>query len=153
MLVKLFEESWIKHFTVNEVLKASNTKQYSENDIPENLIKNIVPTIRILDALREELNKPIILNCTYRDDEHNRKVGGEKNSLHKKFNAIDFRINGSFRELKELYNHLVYWDSIRHFNFISKTGGMGLGLYNTFIHIDTRSILGLKTPARWNEVK
>ena len=99
-----------------------------------------------------ELNKPILLNCTYRDEEHNKKVGGEPNSLHKRFNAIDFRINGSFRELKEIYNHLVYWDSIYHFDFLPKKNGMGLGLYGTFIHIDTRSILGMKTPARWTQI-
>jgi len=26
---------------------------------------------------------------------------------------------------------------------------MGLGLYKTFIHIDTRGVLGRKSPARW----
>ena len=112
MLKELLEQNWIKHFTASEILNASKTKKYLEKDIPQNLISNIIPSIRIIDSLREELNKPILLNCTYRDEDHNKKVGGEPNSLHKKFNAIDFRINGSFRELKEIYNHLVYWDSI-----------------------------------------
>ena len=152
MLKELLEQNWIKHFTVSEILNASKTKKYLEKDITQDLISNIIPTIRIIDSLREELNKPILLNCTYRDEEHNKKVGGEPNSLHKRFNAIDFRINGSFRELKEIYNHLVYWDSIYHFDFLPKKNGMGLGLYGTFIHIDTRSILGRKTPARWTQI-
>ncbi len=27
---------------------------------------------------------------------------------------------------------------------------MGLGRYNTFIHVDTRFLLGRKAPARWD---
>lgn len=149
MLKELFEKYWIKHFTVDELLGCSNTKKYKESDIPKQILENIIPTIRILDEVRDELNKPIYLNCGYRDDKHNLLAGGEKNSLHKKFNALDFRVNCSFAELKELYQHINYLDQVKHFNFLPKTGSMGLGLYSTFIHIDTRAILNMKSPARW----
>jgi len=147
-LEKLFNDFQIKHFTVDEILTASETRDYLETEIPDNIITNIIPTIRVLDELREWYDRPIYLNCTYRDSAHNKKVKGEKNSLHLFFNAIDFRVNDTTK-LKDIYNHLVYWDSIRHFNFLPKTGSMGIGLYDSFIHIDTRAILGRQSPARW----
>ena len=148
ILQDLLNTHKIKHFTADEIYNASDTKKYIETDLPEVLIKNIIPTIRVLDELREWYSFPIILNCTYRDKEHNKTVGGEKNSLHLSFNAIDFTINNK-NNLALLYYHLNFQDSVRHFNFLPKTGAMGLGLYGTFVHIDTRSILGRKTPARW----
>lgn len=147
-LQKLFDQEQIEHFSVKEVLEASNTKKYLESDIPPEILLNIIPTIKVLDELREWYDFPIILNCSYRDKEHNKKVGGEKNSLHLSFNAIDFTVNNK-NNLTLLFNHLNFQDSIRHFSFLPKTGSMGLGLYNTFIHIDTRGTLGRKSPARW----
>lgn len=143
-----FEKESIKHFSVKEVLEASNTKKYLESEIPQELLLNIIPTIKVLDELREWYGFPIFLNCTYRDKEHNKIVKGEKNSLHLSFNAIDFSLNNK-NNLQILYNHLSYQDSIRHFDFLPKTGSMGLGLYPTFIHLDTRATLNRKAPARW----
>jgi uncharacterized protein YcbK (DUF882 family) len=147
-LQKAFDQEQIKYFSVKEVLEASATKKYKEEEIPESILLNIIPTIKVLDEIREWYGFPIILNCTYRDKDHNKRVKGEKNSLHLSFNAIDFTINNK-NSLQVIYNHLNFQDSIRHFSFLPKTGSMGLGLYDTFIHIDTRAILNRKAPARW----
>ena len=149
ILQKLFDENNIKYFTALEVLNCSGTKKYSELHIPADLMQNILPTIKVLDEIREWYNHPIHLNCTYRDLEHNTKVNGEKNSIHLLFNAIDFSVL-DHNQLKTIYNHIAYLDNVRHFNFLPKIGSMGLGLYKTFIHIDTRATLQKKAPARWN---
>lgn len=149
MLQKVLDENKIKYFTAPEILNASGTKKYDEIDIPADIFYNIIPTIRVLDELREWYGFPIYLNCTYRSPEHNKKVGGAKNSIHMKFNAVDFSVANK-NNLKEIYNHLNYQDSVHHFLFLPKPGSMGLGLYDTFIHIDTRGVLGLKSPARWD---
>ena len=149
MLQTFLDENKIKYFTAKEILNASGTKKYVDKDIPAELIYNIIPTIKVLDEIREWYGYPIYLNCSYRDPVHNKKVGGAKSSLHLKFNAVDFSIADK-NKLKEIYTHLVFQDDIYHYNFLPKAGSMGLGLYNTFIHLDTRAILKLKSPARWN---
>lgn len=42
-----------------------------------------------LDKLREELNAPLLVTSGFRCEEHNKKVGGSKNSWHKKGLATD----------------------------------------------------------------
>lgn len=148
MLQTFLDENKITHFTATEILNASGTKKYVDADIPAELIYNIIPTIKVLDEIREWYKNPIYLNCTYRSPEHNKKVGGAPNSVHMKFNAIDFSIANK-NNLLLIYNHLVFQDSIHHFIFLPKAGSMGLGLYKTFIHLDTRATLNLKAPARW----
>ena len=118
--------------------------------IPDELYKNIIPTASILDALRSEYGKPIFINSTYRSPEYNRAVGGKTKSLHLDFNAIDWSVKDK-KDLKMLYNLLDKWDKEENkFNFLpKKRGNMGLGLYSTFIHLDTRSILDRPAPSRW----
>jgi hypothetical protein len=45
-----------------------------------------------LQALREALGVPLLITSAYRSPEHNRKVGGAKNSLHMKGVAFDVRM-------------------------------------------------------------
>lgn len=118
--------------------------------IPDELYKNIIPTASILDALRSEYGKPIFINSTYRSPEYNRAVGGKTKSLHLDFNAIDWSVKDK-KDLKMLYNLLDKWDKENgRFNFLpKKCGNMGLGIYTTFIHLDTRSTLDRPAPSRW----
>lgn len=117
--------------------------------IPEGLENNIRPTAKVLDELRHIYGKPIFVNSTYRSPEYNKFVGGKKNSLHLDYNAIDFSIK-DIPKLKDLYALLEEWDRNHRFDFLPKPGSMGLGLYKSFIHIDTRATLGRKAPSRWN---
>lgn len=134
-----------KHFTSKEILNAGSV-DYKLEDIPEDLHQNIIPTLKVLEALREYYGSPIFLNCTYRSPEHNKHVGGKPNSLHLKFNAVDFTISRK-SDLQDLYNKLIQYDNSGAFEFLPPKS-MGIGRYVTFLHLDTRGILGMKA-SRW----
>lgn len=134
-----------KHFTLQEILTAGST-DYKLEDIPENLHSNIIPTLKVLEALREWYGKPIFLNCTYRSIAHNARVGGARNSLHLLFNAIDFTVSLK-SDLPKLYEQLIQYDSKETFDFI-KAKSMGIGRYPTFLHLDTRGIFNMRA-SRW----
>lgn len=141
---------YFKYFSEEEILGASRTRKYTLDEIPEDLHQNIVPTMQVLTALRAYYGKAIFLNCTYRDEDHNTAVKGESNSLHLLFNAVDFTISKK-EDLSELYKKLTEWDAVHTFEFLPKKGSMGIGRYSTFIHLDTRALLGYKSPARWRK--
>jgi hypothetical protein len=146
-LDKFIENSGIRSFSAGELVK--------HNMPPEALYQNIIPTLTILQAIRDFLGRPIKINSCYRDEKYNQAVGGKKNSLHMQFNAIDFKPAGfTPRELSDLaedidankFAVMTVWGN----KLITLTPDiLGVGLYDTFIHIDTRGLLGLKAPARW----
>jgi len=78
-----------------------------------------------LEKLREMLGKPMIINSAYRSPEHNRKVGGAKNSNHMQGVAFDVRMD----------NH----DPEKFERLARKCGFTGFGYYpaSGFMHIDT----------------
>lgn len=138
-----FTQFNIRHFTAKEVLQGW--------DVPEELLFNIIPTIRILDSVRAYFGIPFYLTSTYRDKDYNKAVKGKKDSLHLVFNAIDFTVS-NHKMLPKIYKMLDSIDigQLMQFPFLPKTqGNFGLGLYPTFIHLDTRSTLNRKAPARW----
>lgn len=78
--------------------------------------------IAALEAIRLYFNKPVVVNSGYRTPQHNRNIGGVSNSLHVSGMAADIVIPGiSNREVQEYAKKI-------------KVGG--LGIYNTFTHID-----------------
>jgi uncharacterized protein YcbK (DUF882 family) len=142
-LTEMFIRFKIEHFTPREILNG--------RDVPDNLLQNIIPTVKVLNDLREKYGYPIYINSTYRDKDYNKAVGGKKNSLHLEFNAIDFTVKNQ-KDLKSLYEILDKWDKTEGlFQTIlpKPKGNFGLGLYPNFIHLDTRSILNRRSPARW----
>jgi uncharacterized protein YcbK (DUF882 family) len=124
------------HFTSEEICMG--------RQIPEELFPNILVTVILLDELRKWYNKSIFIHSTYRSPEYNQAIGGKKNSLHLKFNAIDFGVKNYF-DLPKLYAKLDEWDR-GNFNWPA----MGIGLYErqSFIHVDTRGKFGMRR-ARW----
>lgn len=129
--------------------------------IPDELYPNIIPTMIVLDFLRSKIREPIYINSTYRDPDYNRAVGGARNSMHLVFNAVDFTIRRESawlkeRDIKTIYKMLDDYDK-KGINeggtvlFIKNS--LGLGLYlrgnQSFIHLDTRGLIGRKAPVRW----
>ena len=95
---------------------------------------NITPAlIKGLQELRDYLGMPIIIGSGTRCPEHNAAVGGTRNSYHVKGYAADIRVDGLTP--KELMRAA---EQIKVFRY------GGIGLYDTFIHVDVR---GHK--ARW----
>lgn len=85
----------LKHFTADELLVG----RYQPKNGPPPLCMwhNIVPTIVVLDALREELGASIKLISGYRTEAWNdpaNNPGRAKLSQHQAFSALDFKVTG-----------------------------------------------------------
>ena len=83
--------------------------------------------ISILDILRNQVGKPVIINSGYRTPTRNKAVGGAKYSYHMRGMAADIRINGM--TAKEIANKL---DKII-------PNECGIIVYASWVHIDTRT--------------
>lgn len=79
-----------------------------------------------LQALRDKLGKPMIVNSAYRSPEHNRRVGGAKRSKHMEAIAFDVRMD----------NH----DPDTYIAAALSVGFNGIGTYpkQNFVHVDAR---------------
>jgi zinc D-Ala-D-Ala carboxypeptidase len=77
-----------------------------------------------LQELREKLGTPLLITSAYRSPEHNRKVGGAKNSYHMRGNAFDIRM--------ENQDPVAFEAAAREIGF------RGIGYYpkQGFMHID-----------------
>ncbi|MDP9195224.1 MAG: D-Ala-D-Ala carboxypeptidase family metallohydrolase [Pseudomonadota bacterium] len=85
-----------------------------------------------LQALRDTIGKPLIINSAYRSPSHNAKVGGSPQSKHLLGIAFDISLKGH--------------DRYRLTHAAEEVGFMGIGQYPSFVHLDTR-----ETPARWDK--
>lgn len=77
-----------------------------------------------LQKIREHFGKPVYITSGYRCKTHNAAVGGVANSRHTKGEAADFYVSGV--EPAEIAK------------FAESIGILGIGLYDNFVHIDTR---------------
>lgn len=97
---------------------------------PRSMWHNIVPTLRVLDDLRDHYGKAVNISSTYRSLAYNRTIGSPDGSLHRKFNAVDFSVSGKTPAV--VAAELKWWRNQKKF-----VGG--IGKYRTFIHLDTRN--------------
>lgn len=82
-------------------------------------------TLMVADDAREFVGKPITPSSGARCLNHNRAVGSTDGSQHVKCRAIDLPVD----DPKALYDYLSR----------KYSGKYGLGLYDTFVHIDTKT--------------
>ena len=127
----------VRHFTGDELAKYFDRKRGEvTNDYPPRAIwQRFLPTLRIVDDLRTTLGCPVRITSHYRSPKYNKAVGGAPLSQHKQFRAADVQTDGATPH--EVYKILSLWRDQGRF-----TGG--LGLYSTFVHVDTRG-----TNANW----
>lgn len=94
-----------------------------------------------LDWIRDRIHFKLIVNSGCRCPKHNREIGGAKKSQHLLGRAADIRPTATAA--------LHSMETLRDVVFAAYDHGYfnGLGLYNTFIHVDTRS----KEKAFWDE--
>ena len=91
--------------------------------------------VTVLQDVRDYFRLPIKVTSGYRCFDHNRSIGGSKHSMHLKGRAADIKVKDIAPSIVQTYLVNKYPDTY------------GIGLYKTFVHIDTRSEL-----ARWAEV-
>ena len=126
----------LAHFAPDELLELGGSHHGNGackglNEVPPKALwPNIVPTIRLLDRIREHMGAAVRINSAYRNAAYNSCVRGVPGSFHRKFMAIDFRCRQGtpliwFRVAKTLMEN-------------DSTLAGGIGLYNTFVHIDCR---------------
>lgn len=119
-----------KNFTLDEF--ASKDGAITPPDVLENL-RNLAKNLQVI---RDEIGKPIKINSGYRSPEHNKSVGGVKNSMHTKGKAADIHISGlTPNQIAAVIFMLIEQKKI-------KQGGVGI--YPNFVHYDIRG-----TKARW----
>jgi uncharacterized protein YcbK (DUF882 family) len=104
----------MKYFTENELRCKCGCGELAINDL----------FIARMEALREYLGFPFIVNSYFRCEKHNKNIGGAKNSYHLKGQAMDIKAKG-IEALKLI-------ESARDFAFA------GIIIYKTFIHLDIR---------------
>ncbi len=135
-----FESQKFRHFGASEFESyfAAQRKGVTNSPPPQRLWKNIVPTLRIVDDLRESFGKPCRILSSYRSVEYNKAVGGVPLSQHRNFTALDISFSGV--SPKQVYDRLLEWRKAGRF-----VGGVGIYPSAGFVHIDTRA-----TNATWS---
>lgn len=83
----------------------------------------------MLQAMRDEVGLPLVINSGHRSAAHNARVGGVPNSQHRKW-AVDISTNGHDR--RKLVRAAI------------RAGFTGIGFGQTFLHLDPRRV-----PVAW----
>ena len=128
-----FNAQGFRHFGAHEFSRyfGAVRKGVKNSAPPKKLWKNVVPTLRVVDDLRESFGQPCTILSSYRSPEYNRTVGGAAQSQHLQFNALDITIKGV--SAKRVYERLLQWRSEGRFK-----GGIGYYPSSGFVHLDTR---------------
>lgn len=114
-----------RHNDPNSPCRGKNTMP------PQALWPNIAKTAQILDDFRRRIGSPVRISNAYRSLAYNKCIGGATSSQHMRFNALDFSVEGNSRPS----------DWARLLRSMRDDEGLflgGVGLYATFVHLDTR---------------
>ena len=105
-----------KNFTVDEFrCKDGSDKILIDVDFVKNYLQKI----------RDYFKSPVTINSAYRTESYNNKVGGAKNSYHKKGMAFDIVVKGR--------------TPLEVSRYAQQLGIGGVIKYNTFVHVDSRT--------------
>jgi uncharacterized protein YcbK (DUF882 family) len=116
-------------FPAEIAMMATRTKQGVQNDTPpEVLWGNILPTVHLVEQIRERFG-PTTIHSAYRSVPYNLAVTTSKDSQHSHNRALDFSCASGKPS-----------DWHRALRLMRDAGEFrgGLGLYATFVHVDTR---------------
>ena len=100
----------LQYFQSSEVLM--NTENPRNTQPPPEIWNNIVPTLLILDKLRDCLGLPLHLSSVYRAPPYNERIGGVPLSQHQGFAAVDIHVPGLAAKdvsLRTVYDFLRLW--------------------------------------------
>ena len=126
-LQEMLEGYEIKHFDAREIARRTLP--------PRALWARIIPTLQVAERLRaQDEVSYIVVSSGYRDPDHNEQVGGAPRSLHVSFNALDIIPMRSSTERTPIHTIVKLLEKDPYYPF------MGIGVYNSFVHIDTRGL-------------
>jgi lysozyme family protein len=122
----------VQHFKWQQFLVKGATHAVNglNTDPPREKWDNVVPLVRVLEEFSKRIGDPVRLTNVYRSPAYNRSVGGAKDSQHVQFRATDVQVPG--RGGSQLWADT--FRAMRREGFFSG----GIGIYNTFVHVDTR---------------
>lgn len=106
-------------------------KSKDGSSFPAEVVQNLSTLAVQLQALRDEVKKPITVLSGYRSKEHNLKIGGALDSYHVRGMAADIQVSGM--------NPKQVYDTIEKLIKENKMMEGGLGLYKTWVHYDYRN--------------
>lgn len=127
-----FDLLGVKHFSAEEFTEYFRVHRRGvANSAPDpEMWANIVPTLKIVDQLRSHFGRSIVLLSSYRSPAYNRAIGdAAPKSMHMQFRALDIAVAG--KAPRQVFDVLSAWRAAGKFKG-------GLGLYNSFVHVDTR---------------
>ena len=95
-----------RYFSLDEILAKNDRSELIDLIQDPAKVANMQSLLAVLDELREDFGKPIIINSFYRDFSHNLRVGGVKTSKHLRGAAVDIT-SPDFDNLCQAVNHLA----------------------------------------------
>ena len=89
--------------------------------------------LKVIKTVESHFGRPVIITSGYRDEAHNRTVGGADESMHKSCEAADIQIDG-----------VTKWDIASYIRSLPNRGGVGTYCHTDSVHLDTGK------PRDWN---
>ncbi len=85
-----------EHFSLEEFTKSQSASRLRiDNTPPEDVIKNLTNLcIHVLEKVRLNYGRPVIVNSGYRSPALNKVIGGSRNSQHMSGQAADIEVPG-----------------------------------------------------------
>ena len=105
-MAKIKRNLTARYFSLDEILAKNGRSELIDLIQDPAKVANMQSLLSVLDDLREEFGKPIIINSFYRDTVHNRCVGGVKTSKHLRGAAVDIT-STDFDKLFQVVNHAI----------------------------------------------
>ncbi|MDQ8191704.1 YcbK family protein [Roseibacillus persicicus] len=121
----------LRHIRPHELINPHRqTTRGIENTLPpQHLWSKMPASLFVADEIRERLGRPLnLITSAYRSPAYNKACGGASKSWHTQNTALDLVYEGGPKEAYAIACQL------RDEGFFRG----GIGLYRTFIHIDTR---------------
>ena len=131
------EDLRLTHFKPREFLFLGNSNLRGQcagknSPPPRRLWSKLANTAKMIDKIRNMLGYEVNITSAYRSERYNSCIGGEPESYHSKFNALDWTCpKGSVADWYAAAESVRDSDS-------SFSGGIGRYDRKNFIHIDTR---------------
>ena len=113
----------MNYFTLREIFRNCTPAEIRRAQRNNEVRKNISFLRNVLNEVRDFVNEPIIVTSWYRDSEHNKLVGGVRNSHHIKGGAADITCSNLDVLYKKCFTmpqitQIIRYDTFLHISII-----------------------------------